>query len=138
MKKITLTIGMLTMMVSQLHSQVDFKKYDVTESENESHIIKENLKVELTIKGNTFFTDVDGRYILQQQIDKKGNVTQEKTYTISYEKNYKDRYIIGGYDDTTSCELEFTFWIKEDSEVWVSNYSEDTFTTLTGDISYQK
>ena len=138
MKKITLTIAMLTMMVSQLHSQVEFKKYDVTDSENESHIIKENLKLDLTIKGNTFFTDIDGRYILQQQIDKKGNVTQEKTYTISYEKNYNDRYIIGGYDDSTSCELEFTFWIKEDSEVWVSNYSDDTFTTLTGDISYQK
>tara|TARA_R110001599_G_scaffold21843_1_gene81437 strand:- start:1122 stop:1535 length:414 start_codon:yes stop_codon:yes gene_type:complete len=137
MKKIKLTIAMLTMMVSQLHSQVEFKKYDVTESENESHIIKENLKLDLTINGNTFFTEVDG-YILQQQIDKKGNVTQEKTYTISYEKNYVDRYIIGGYDDSTSCELEFTFWIKEDSEVWVSNYSEDTFTTLTGDISYQK
>tara|TARA_R110002050_G_scaffold173245_1_gene305390 strand:- start:168 stop:584 length:417 start_codon:yes stop_codon:yes gene_type:complete len=138
MKKIKLTIAMLTMMVSQLHSQVEFKKYDVTESENESHIIKENLKLDLTINGNTFFTEVDGRYIVQQQIDKKGNVTQEKTYTISYEKNYVDRYIIGGYDDSTSCELEFTFWIKEDSEVWVSNYSEDTFTTLTGDISYQK
>ena len=138
MKKIKLTIAMLTMMVSQLHSQVEFKKYDVTESENESHIIKENLKLDLTINGNTFFTEVDGRYIVQQQIDKKGNVTQEKTYTISYEKNYVDRYIIGGYDDSTSCELEFTFWIKEDSEVWVSNYSDDTFTTLTGDISYQK
>ena len=138
MKKITLTIAMLTMMVSQLHSQVEFKKYDVTESENESHIIKKNLVLDLTIKGNTFFTDIDGRYILQQQIDKKGNVTQEKTYTISYEKNYNDRYIIGGYDDITSCELEFTFWIKEDSEIWVSNYSDDTFTTLTGDISYQK
>ena len=138
MKKIKLTIAMLTMMVSQLHSQVEFKKYDVTESENESHIIKENLKLDLTINGNTFFTEVDGRYIVQQQIDKKGNVTQEKTYTISYEKNYVDRYIIGGDDDSTSCELEFTFWIKEDSEVWVSNYSEDTFTTLTGDISYQK
>ena len=91
MKKITLTIAMLTMMVSQLHSQVEFKKYDVTESENESHIIKENLVLDLTVNGNTFFTEVDG-YILQQQIDKKGNVKQEKTYTISYEKNYNDRY----------------------------------------------